>query len=203
MDDQDYTYKIDDLGVRQRSRRRFDLLLRTYSWFGLLLAIVAGGYFFLTLLPFDLSVLQQSALIMAGVGALLSLLSRTLVTFYKEREAESLERTQEHERLVDFLAVWAEFERVSKKVLSEEGGDLNLHSFRSVISCLYSEGKIDTKDAMILEKGLRMRNSIVHGERSTSTRVTARLTTSLVEVIRKIAVPAKLTGSQFNTNVPD
>lgn len=190
MDHQDYSVKLYELNLRRRSRRRFNLILRAYSWLGLLLSIVAGGYFLLTLLRFDLSEQQQLALMTAGVGALLSLMSRILITFYKEREEEDLERRIEYERLDYFLTEWLRFERVSKEVLAEQGGDRNVHSLRSVISSLYTEGKIEGEDVLVLEEGLKIRNSIVHGERLVPASVTERLTTSLGEVIRKIAVPA-------------
>ena len=43
---------------------------------------------------------------------------------------------------------------------------------------------------MVLEEGLRTRNAIVHGDRSKSITVTERVTDSLAEVIKKIAMAA-------------
>ncbi len=190
MDRREYSDTLYELGKRRRSRRRINLILRTYTSFGLLLSIVAGGFFLLTLLPFDLSNQQQWSLMAAGVGVLLSLMSRFLITFYKEREAETLERITEYERLGHFLSAWAEFERVSRKMLADQGVDRKVHSLRSIISFLYRMEKIDREDVFVLEEGLKIRNSIVHGERLTSARVTERLTNFLGEVIRKIEVVA-------------
>ncbi len=188
MDRQDYSDTLEELVERRRSRRRFDLILRIYSWFGLLLSSVAGGYFLLTLLPIDLSEEQLWALMTAGVGVLLALMSRIVVTFYREREVEHLARLTEYEKLNEFLAAWSKFERVSREVLAEQGDDRAIHSLRSVISFLYHNGKIDGEDVLVLEEGLKARNSIVHGGRLMPTRSTDRLTTSLDEVIRKLAV---------------
>ena len=186
MGDRDYINELYEFTGRQRSRRKVNFLLRAYSWIGFMLAIVAGGYFLLTLLSFDLSAQQRFALIMAGAGALVALMSRIFIAFYKERDAEELDRTEEYERLASFLAAWQQFERVSKEVLAKEGRRLNMHSLRVVISYLHDEGKIDEEDVLVLEEGLKTRNLIVHGERRVSTRVTDRVTESLVKVIRKI-----------------
>src|SRR5688572_19326080 len=92
--------------ARRRRRRSLDLLLRFYSVFGVLIAIFAGGYFGLSLLAFELSGRQQMALLSAGVGITLALLSRTLIVLIKERDAEEIERLYEHERVSQFLHTW-------------------------------------------------------------------------------------------------
>ena len=186
MDDRDYMTKLYEFTGRQRSRRRVDFLLRAYSWMGLMLAVVGGGYFLFTLLSFDLSAQQRFALILAGAGALVALMSRLFIAFYKERDAEELDRTEEYERLDSFLSAWQQFERVSKEILEKEGRRLNMHSLRVVISYLHDEGKIDEEDVLVLEEGLKTRNLIVHGERRVPRRMTERVTESLVEVIQKI-----------------
>ena len=192
MDDREYTNRFDDLNRRRRSRRRVDFLLRAYSWMGVSLAIVAAGYFLLTLLSFELSMEQQLALMVAGVGVLLSLMSRILVALRKERDTE-FDYAEERDRSSFFLKVWAEFERVGKKVLAQKEEELNVHSVRSVISRLYDEGRIDDEDVRVLERGLRTRNAIVHGGSKESIRVNERVTESVVEVMRKVAKAARHT----------
>ena len=113
-------------------------------------------------------------------------MSRLFIAFYKERDAEELDRTEEYERLDSFLTTWQQFERVSKEILEREGKRLNMHSLRVVISYFHDEGKIDEEDVLVLEEGLKIRNLIVHGERRVPSRVTERVTESLVEVIQKI-----------------
>lgn len=189
MEHHDYTDKLYHLSGRQRSRRRLDLLLKAYSWLGFFLAIVASGYFLLTLLPFDLSMQQRLALMVAGVGALLSLMSRVLVSLFQIRDAEEIELAQEYERLNDFLAAWARFERASRDTLAGQGHDRNTHSLRTLISFIFKEGKIDREDVAVLEECLIARNSILHGKRPMSLSFTERLTASLVKVTKKIIVP--------------
>ena len=189
MDNQEYTDKLNQLKGRRRSRRKVNLLLRTYSWMGVFLAIIAGGYFLSTLFSFELTSNQRLALMMAGVGLLLSLMSTILINFYRAKDADELYQAEEQERLADFLAAWAQFERVSKRIMAQDEDQINIYSLRSVISRLHTEGIIDEKDVVVLEEGLRTRNSIVHGEHPMSARATERTTDSLVEIIRKIPIP--------------
>ena len=190
MDQQAYGDALHKISVRRRLRSRFHLLMRVYSRFGLLLSIVAGSYFLFTLLPFDLSGQQQVALMAAGMGVLLSVMSKTLTTLYEARETEELERDLADYGLDNFLVVWSTFERVGKQALADDGSDRNLHSLRSVFASLYDNGKINREELHVLEDGLRVRNAIVHGDRVASMRVVKHLTMSLDEIVRKIAPPA-------------
>lgn len=192
MEREDYNEASYEFSKRRRMRRKLDRLLQAYSLMGLLMAIFAGGYLVLTLLPFELSFKQQYALMLAGIGIALALMSRTLMVFRRERESEEVERLREYESLSLFLDTWARFERTSKEMLSREGEEVNIHSLRSVISRLYEEGKIDKNDVTTLEEALQTRNLIVHGERLLSTKVSDKITDSLVEIIKKIAMPLKL-----------
>ena len=189
MERDEYKDAFYELSRRRRVRRRLDLLLRAYSVMGLLIAILAGGYFLLTLLPFELTINQLMALLFAGVGIALAFMSRTLMIFRKERESEELDRLNEYESLSLFLDTWARFERTSKEVLEKEGEEYNKHSLRAVISRLYEEGKIDKGDVIALEEALQTRNAVVHGERPLSTKVAEKITDSLVDIIKKIALP--------------
>ncbi|MDE0303407.1 MAG: hypothetical protein OXI87_00775 [Albidovulum sp.] len=107
----------------------------------------------------------------------------------RTREVEELSRAEEFERSAYFLAAWQDFERASKETLAEHNSNLNLHSPRVVISRLTEAGKIDWEDAAVLEEGLKARNLIVHGGRRVSAEIAERLTTSLVEIVRKITAP--------------
>ena len=188
MDSPDYTRTLLQLR-RQRSRRhRIGVLLRTYSWLGLLMSIVAIGYFLLASLPVPLSREQALALAVAGVGGLLSIMSRTLIVYFKEREEEEAVHALEFERVERFLFAWRQFERASKNLVAKQDDDLEVHSLRAVISALYDGGVLDLEDMIVLEEGLEARNSIVHSDRPTSARAMDRLTASLTAISRKIAL---------------
>ncbi len=189
MERERYNEAFYDLGKRRRMRRKLDFILRAYSLMGLLLAIMAGGYFLLTLLPFELSIEQQVSLMIAGIGIALALMSRTMIVLRKEREVEEMEKMSEYESVTSFLDTWVRFERISKETLEKDNEDFNRHSLRSVISRLYEEGKLDKNDVIALDEALQTRNSIVHGERPFSAKVAEKVTESLIEIIKKIAVP--------------
>lgn len=174
------------LSKRLFYRKKFDLILRAYSTLGLLIAIFAGAYFLLTLLPYDLDREQQLALMISGVGIALALLSRTMIVLRREREEEEISRLKEYEKVAAFLDTWSQFERVSKEALSKDNEVFSKHSLRSVITRLYEEDKINKADVLALEEALQTRNLIVHGERPWSSELTGKVTDVLVEIIRKI-----------------
>ncbi|HZE72962.1 MAG TPA: hypothetical protein VE135_25910 [Pyrinomonadaceae bacterium] len=175
------------LSRRRRLRRRLDLLLRMYSLMGLLIAILAAGYFLLTLLPYKLSERQQMALIAGGIGIALAVMSRILVIYRTEQESEEIELLKENESLSSFLDTWAKFERTSKETLSKQE-DFNIHSLRSVISRLYEEGKISKEDVIALDEAVQIRNSIVHGGKTVPPHATEKVIGLLVDIIKKITM---------------
>lgn len=190
MERDTYNEKFYELSEQRRMRqRKLDFFLRTYSLVGFLIAILAGGYFLFSILPFEFSMGQQMSLMIAGVGLFLALMSRTLIILRKEREREEIEMIREYERVASFLDTWARFERVGKDVISEEADDFNKHSLRSVISRLHEDGKIDKTDLLTLEEALQTRNSIVHSEKPFSTKEVEGITVSIAEIIKKIARP--------------
>ena len=189
MDRYKFNEEFYQLNKSRRMRQKIDLLLRIYSLMGFLIAILAGGYFVLTLLPFKLTDKQVFLLMVTGVGIVLAFMSRTLIIFRRERESVDFERLKDFESFSSFLNAWTRFERISKEVLEKEGDDFNRHSLRSVISRLYEDGKIDRGDVMTLEEALQARNSIVHGERPISTKIMEKITDSLVDIIKKITIP--------------
>jgi len=176
------------LNKRLHLRKKFDFILRAYSTIGWLIAIFAAAYFLLTLLPHEPTREQQIALMISGIGVALALLSRTLIALRKEKEEEEILRLREYEKVEAFLDTWAQFERISKDVLSKENEKFNKSSLRSVISRLYEEEKINKADVLALEEALQTRNLIVHGERRWSSELTGKVTDVLIDIIKKIAV---------------
>jgi hypothetical protein len=188
MEREDFKGTFSGITNRRSARRKLDLLLRAYSLVGALTAILAGGYFLVTLLPYTLSAHQRNALLVVGIGITLAFMSRTLMILRKERDFEELVRMKEYESLASFLDAWARFERISKEVLAERGEDFNRLSLRSVISRLHEEGKINNADVLALEEALQTRNAIVHGERNFSSKLTEQITNSLIEIVKKIVL---------------
>ena len=173
----------------RNSRKKIDLILRIYSLMGLLIAVLAGGYFVLTLLPFKLSNNQQIALMFIGVGIALAFMSRTLIILRKERDISETERLKEYQTISEFLGTWSQFEIASKEALRQHDKDVNIHSLRAVISKLHEEEKIDNADVQALDEALHTRNEIVHGNRPLSSIVARQVTDTLLEIIKKISLP--------------
>lgn len=163
--------------------------LRIYSLLGTLVAIFSGVYLVLTLIPIALTQEQKFAAALVALGLGLAVMSRTLIAIHKVREAEALERESQSEGMFDFLDTWKEFEQISKDTLRQKGERFEPHSVRSVIVRLYEEGKIDDADIKAIDEALEARNAIVHGGRHPPPSFLKAITNTLVQVIRKIAVP--------------
>ena len=184
MERNDSEEVVEYLRDRRRRPESFDLVLRTYSAFGLLIAGFALVYFALTLLPYDLSSNQQLALIITGVGVTLSLLSRGLLMVRKDRE-------KENEKFVFFLDSWARFEATSRDALRANVERINSHPPERLIEELYDRSKINSSDRSTLKEALEMRNLIVHGgpRRLRSPELVGQFTPILTDIIKKISQP--------------
>ena len=189
MERDDYSEALYLLRARRRVQHKLEFMLRAYSLMGLLMAILAGGYVIVTLLPIQFTTDQIAALMTTGVGIALGLMSWMLLILRKARESVGLEEISEYETVTSFLDTWARFEQISKESISFEDEEFNLHSLRSVISRLYEEDKLDKRDLIALEEALQARNSIVHKGGPFPTRYAETLTDSLVEIIKKLEVP--------------
>ena len=172
---------------RQRARRsKIEVLLRAYSWGGVLMAIVGGGYFLSTLIEFDLSVQQQFSLMIAGSGIALTIMAKVMVNLRKAQFAKELEQIDEIDTLHEFMEIWSKFENTARTALESAGNDDNIHSLRSMISFLQSDSRIDESDKKMLQEALKMRNLIAHGRYPSSEHVSERISTGLIEITNKI-----------------
>ena len=186
MNTPDYSELLHEIRERHRFPDTVRLALRTYSWLGIYVSILAGCYFVWTLLPFEMSEAQQLSLMVAAVGVLVSIMSRILANFYRERDKGRLLRRAEYERSVRFLTAWKIFEQASRAAMENQTDDSDTHSLRSAISSPPAKGVIDSEDLLVLERGLATRNSIIHGERWMSEEVTESLSTALSTITDKI-----------------
>ena len=179
---------------RLKNRLKLNLFLRVYAFMGLLIAILAGAYFILTLLPLTLTAQQRITLVVAGTGIALAVTSWAVVVLRKSRESEEMDRLKEQAALSLLLDTWARFERTGKEALTKEGVAFDPHSLRSMFSLLYEEGKIDKNDLIRLEEALKTRNAIVHGQIPPSSDfndVIKAITSDLIEVIKKMGGPRR------------
>ncbi|MBK9515093.1 MAG: hypothetical protein IPO05_16030 [Flavobacteriales bacterium] len=171
----------------RRKKSQLTLILKLYSVFGSVSSIAALGYLVVSLIPYELNSNQRTALLIAGASAMLALLSWAMIVLRRERERQEMEKVQELARVSEFLYEWAHFELVSKELLKSEGQGLNLHSLRSIISKLYSDGVVSSTEVSALEQALQTRNEIVHGKSMLPFTMTDKNLQPLSSVIRKIA----------------
>lgn len=161
--------------------QRVRLILRMYSVLGLMVSVGAIGYFLLTFLPVDLTLNQRLAVIVAGVGLLLSLTSILMLEYYA---ATLVVREQEWQQ-AEFIKTWIDFEQASRAAIGDEE-KYTRSSIRSILKELRDEGKITDDDLELLEDALKARNSIVHGARTVSQKVLDNMTSSLSTIIRQL-----------------
>jgi hypothetical protein len=174
-------------GARARLNR-LEFVLRFYSLLGIMIAVFSAGYLLLTLLPYNLSETQKTAVVLVGVGLALAAMSRALIVWRKERDQRDLERLKEQDRIVGFLDAWTKFETAGKDALSRRREKFERHSVRSVISRLRAENKIDDVDMKMLESALEARNLIVHGGRQLPTSFLKETTDVLLSIIKKVII---------------
>ena len=163
-----------DLKLRQQKWMQIDIALRTYSYLGLVISLISAGAFAFSFLNVKLTNNQLVALIVAGVGLLLSILSFMLLRI----------RGQLQKRIFDFeigtttpyylmdetslsaevVMKWAEFERIARQITSKDGKPYGQKSIKIIIKDVSELGIISPNDIQYLSILLEIRNSIVHGE---------------------------------------
>ena len=185
MEQTNFSKAFYELNKSRKQQKKLDLFLNVYSLLGLLIALLAVGYFVLT--TFEPTKEQQITLTIAGIGVALAFMSRTLLLLCKNQAAEEMENTIQYNEIASLLSTWDNFARVGKETLSKENHAFNRHSLKSMIGRLYEEGKINKNDIMALEKALQIRNAIVHGEKYFSIIFTKKITKSLEALTNQIS----------------
>ena len=152
-----------DLKLRQQKWMQIDIALRTYSYLGLVISLISAGAFAFSFLNVKLTNNQLVALIVAGVGLLLSILSFMLFDFeigtttpYYLMDETSLS--------AEVVMKWAEFERIARQITSKDGKPYGQKSIKIIIKDVSELGIISPNDIQYLSILLEIRNSIVHGE---------------------------------------
>lgn len=173
--------------MRARQKFRFDLVLKMYAVMGLLVAIGAFGFFIFTMIDISISPVQQIALIAAGAGVALSIMSWLILNIRRQREFYEYEKLREFANTGELIDSWKNFEEVSRELLEFEGDKFNRYSLRSIISKLRQEEKITDADLRVLQEALEFRNMIVHGHGSFPPEAVGRVTAELSDIIAKLS----------------
>lgn len=151
------------VNYRSKNMARFDLVLRGYSVFGVLLSIIAFGYFLVTFLDIHLTEPQLFSLILSGSGLALSGMSFLLLLYRRQRDREEIDKLQQLASTAELIHAWSNFEQVARRILSTDGNAPNRYSLTSIISKLSDTRLITDSDVSILREALDVRNMVVHG----------------------------------------
>lgn len=156
--------RLNDNEIRWEINRqsRYDILLRSYAIFGLMVGLGSASYFFLSFLRVSLTPQQLLALVIGGSGVALSIFSWAILSVRRQYTAARMYRIRQATLQKDLLDKWNLFENVSKELLSAEKADFSRTSLRSIISSLKQENRITNNDLISLQEALNIRNMIVH-----------------------------------------
>lgn len=173
--------------LRLNSKRRFETILKLYTVLGVLTALFAVAYFILSFLEIDLTNNQTTALLVAGVSIVLSMTSWALLLFRKQREFEESKKIRSMQSLSEIIFLWAEFEEAGKAALKERKVKYNTHSARQMMHGLEKYELIDSRDQILMEEAMQIRNAVAHGQLELSQEMIHRTVTSIANVIEKIS----------------
>ncbi len=191
--DEHKNYKEDlwELELKLSSRRKFETIFKLYAVLGALTAIFALAYFILSILDIDFTQNQMLALMIAGVGISLSMTSWALLMFRRQREYEETKRIKAVQILSEIVFLWAEFEKVGKQALSDLNVKYNSHSARQMMHGLEEYELIDSKDLLMMEEAMQIRNAVAHGQIDLAPELIQRVASSIIKVIEKISANKK------------
>jgi hypothetical protein len=151
-----------NLRVRSRSRYSFDLILRLYVALGIIFAAAGALYFVGSMFEIKISANQRLALIFAGSGLTVSVLSWLLLNYRRAFDRYQTEEYLSFARRMEVVEAWQEFEETSRRLLRKDGEDFQRYSLRSMIDALRKDDVIDIRDFENLRSALDVRNLIVH-----------------------------------------
>jgi hypothetical protein len=138
------------------------MVLRIYVALGILIAAASVLYFVGSMFEIEISTKQRFALIVAGSGLAVSVLSWLLLNYRRALDRYQTEEYLSLVRRMEVVEAWQEFEETSRRLLRKDGEDFERYSLRSMIDALRKDGVIDIQDFENLRNALDIRNLIVH-----------------------------------------
>ncbi|MCD8741858.1 hypothetical protein LT679_14675 [Mucilaginibacter roseus] len=193
----EYRKYLDDISHEltylYRKKNKIKLILRLYSFIGILTAVIAIIYFVISYYKFNITNTQRIALMSAGVGLLLSLMSKFYTNLIEEREKEQKARTIELNKISRFILSWATLERTIYSILERHEPDISKFGIKRNIRLLFEEEIISDREFINLERALDLRNKIVHGQTLSATEELDKYSGQVDEIIDKILISSKKT----------
>lgn len=191
----EYTRYIQDieneLHYLYQKQNKLQLILRLYSYIGIVTAVVGIIYFAVSYYEVNLTANQRLALLMVGVGLVLSVIAKLYSEILKERDREKRVREKVLHRISNFVLDWASLERTIYSILDKNEKDVSKFGIKKNIRALYEQDIITDREFIDLERALDLRNRIVHGKVSTSYDEIEKYSNVIKEVIDKILVWSK------------
>lgn len=191
----EYTRYIDkisqEISSSYRKKNRLKLVLRLYSFLGLLFSVLAIIYFAISYYEFDITPSQRLTLMFAAVGLVVSLMSKFYSEIINERENEQKIRVDEINKISHFVLDWATLERTIYSILEKSDQNVSKFGIKRNIQLLFEEQIISDREFINLERALDMRNKIVHGYTPATSDELERYSELLNEVIDKILIWSK------------
>ncbi len=180
-----------ELEFSYKRKNRIKLILRLYSFVGILTSVLAIIYFAISYYGYNLTSPQRFALMLAGIGLLLSLLSKFYSEIIKEQEKEREARRIELNKISQFVLDWATLERTIYSILERNESNISKYGIKRNIRLLYDEQIISDREFIELERALDHRNKIVHGHTPATSEELDRYSEQINEVIDKVLVWTK------------
>lgn len=180
-----------ELDFSYRKKNKLKLVLRLYSFIGIMTSLIALIYFVISYYEFNLSSNQRLALMVSGVGLLLSLMSKFYSEIIKEREKEQEARRIELNKISQFVLNWATLERTIYSILEKNESNISKYGIKRNLRLLFEEQIISDREFINLERALDLRNKIVHGHTTATSDELDRYSEQINEVIDKVLIWTK------------
>lgn len=148
--------------VLEVRRSKLDAILRVYVMLGFFTAVLSLVYFGFSFLKITLTDDQRAALIAAGTGLSVAIMSATYLVFRHQRISSVREEYDGNRLDYDLIKEWNNFEAMGRQVLEERGIDFNRKSPRSILTTLQSNGLIPNDLVREISIALDIRNKVVH-----------------------------------------
>lgn len=187
----DKEIQIREITQRQHTRKRIDYILKIYSRLGVLIGIIGIVIFVIDTFDITFDYKQRFALMIAGSGFFLSILSWVMLKNKNENKNNDSLKAQEYIITADFLSNWKEFEEISSAYLLSKDAHINDWSIREILFNLQKHNILTPYEIRYLNQAMQIRNDIVHEQITIPIDIITKYTDIVGKIIEKIALKSK------------
>ncbi len=174
------------LSNKKKIRRTLESILRLYTAIGLLIAVISSSYFIFSKFDINFSNSERLSIMISITGVILSVSSFILLMTMRERYFMRTKDINDVEKLKDFLFEWELFESEVKNILQKKKYKFNENSIKDMINVLYKNDIITEYDLIDIEKALRIRNFLLHGNNNISYEIIGDSVDQIETIVLKI-----------------